>query len=897
MLVGREAETAALERLLTAARLGTSGALLLRGEAGIGKTALLEHAAATAGEFRILRATGIESEAELPFATLHQLLRPLQDRIDHLAEPQARALRGALGLAHEPEADRFLAGVGTLTLLGDAAEERPVLALLDDAAWFDRSSADALGFVARRLEAEGVVMLFAVRDELARPFTIPGVNELRVERLADADARALVADGVDSTRREEVLARARGNPLALLELGRPAANGDAPPSGAEQAFAARVARLPENTQALLLVAAADSTRSLAVVGAAARVLGLDAGALEPAELDGLVLADGGTIEFRHPLVRSAVYHGAPFARRARAHTVLADVLEGEQDADRRAWHRASAVLGADDEIAAELERTAGRARTRGGHAAASVALERAAELTSDGRARSHRLVAAGDAAGMSGDPDRALRLIDRAGDDLDDADAALAGFAIGSVTMVRATVGEAYDHFVRAMRAGRNAAPAIALNAAIRVIDAGLQAEFLDRFPDLRRMIEQIEATTVAERASRAAAFGLTSFVIEDFDAALPALREAADLAEGSQDPLVLMHGAWAAAYAGDHTRAHRLALDGERLARATGAVGVLSVLLMTRASWDLSASRFDAGEQGASEGLTLARETGQLGMVATHLALLARVDAVRGREEPCRERAGEALAIAQPRGFSQAASIADYALGVLELGAGRPGAAYERFAAIFETGYVGYRYYVIDDLVEAAVRDGRDDLVAAALAAWERSFDIAGTPAGDLGIARGKALLASQDEADAAFRECLALHEQVPFPLTHARTHLAYGELLRRARRKTEARVQLRAAFDTFQRLGAVPWADRAAAELRATGETARKRDVSTIDELTPQELQIARLVAEGGRNREIAGQLFLSPKTVEYHLRKVFHKLDITSRTELARLVSSGERELAGA
>ena len=303
MLIGRETETAGLGRLLDAARGGASRALVLRGEAGIGKTALLEHAAATASGFQVLRATGIEYEAELPYAALHQLLRPLEDRIDGLAEPQARALRGALGLAHERDADAFLVGVGVLTLLADAAEERPLLAVLDDAAWFDHESAHALGFTARRLQAESVVLLFAVRDEPDRPFELPGIEVMRIERLADDDARALVGD---VERRDELVARGAGNPLALLEL----AGGH---DGTEQAFAARVRELPEGTQSLLLLAAADTTTSLAVIGAAARRLGLDETALAPAETAGLVHAVEGRLEFRHPLVRSAVYHAAPFA--------------------------------------------------------------------------------------------------------------------------------------------------------------------------------------------------------------------------------------------------------------------------------------------------------------------------------------------------------------------------------------------------------------------------------------------------------------------------------------------------------------------------------------------------------------------------------------------------------
>ena len=892
MLFGRDSEIASVDRLLEAARDGRSGALLLRGEAGIGKTALLAHAATAATGFRILRATGIESEAELPYATLHQLLRPLEDRIDGLAEPQAHALRGALGLAHEQPSDRFLVGVGTLTLLADAAEDQPLLALLDDAAWFDRTSADVLGFAARRLEAEGVVLLFAARDEPTRPFAIPGVDELHVERLGEHDARRLLADGLEASRRDEVLVRAAGNPLALLELGRPAADGA---SGAEQAYAGRVAALPEATRSLLLLAAADSTQSLSVVGAAARELGLDATALEPAELEGLVQASGASLEFRHPLVRSAVYNSAPFARRAAAHMALADVLVGEENADRRAWHHASAVLGSDEEVAAELERTAGRARTRGGHAAASISLGRAAELTADPMLRAHRLVAAADAAGLAGDSKRAQQLLDRAGDGHDDALTAQAALVRGSLALNRSTMGAAFDWFLQALQAGRTAAPGLALKAAIRAIEAAWQAGYEDRLSEVRDLTGTIEPVDDDDRSASLVVEGLTAFAEDDYEAAFPALRRAAELAAASENPQTLLHAAWGAAFAGDAPTAHRLVTKGERLARSAGAAGVLSVLLMSRASWELTASNFAAGEQAAAEGLTLARDVDQPGLVATHLAILARVDAVRGRAEQCRERAAEAIALARERGFSHATSAADYAVGLLELGLGRPAEAYQRLLGVFKAGYIAFRFAAIDDLVEAAARDGKPELGHDALEAWEQSFNLAGTPIGGLVVARARALLAPPEEADERFRECLAAHARAPFPFLQARTELAYGEFLRRGRRKTEARAQLRAALDGFERLGAVPWADRATSELRATGETARKRDASTLDDLTPQELQIARLVAEGGRNREIAGQLFLSPKTVEYHLRKVFQKLDIASRTELVKLVSSG-KELVG-
>jgi DNA-binding CsgD family transcriptional regulator len=395
-------------------------------------------------------------------------------------------------------------------------------------------------------------------------------------------------------------------------------------------------------------------------------------------------------------------------------------------------------------------------------------------------------------------------------------------------------------------------------------------------------------AGTDDERSTLAVAQAFTAFAADDLDATFPALARAVALAEGSRDPLTLLHASWAAAFAWDLLTAARLAARAEQLARGTGAIAPLTAILMSRATWELGASRFSAGESAATEALALARESHQGGLAAIALALLARVDAARGREEACRERASEA----QPQ------SAAELALAELDLAMGRPADALPRLRAVFAEGHAAYRYAVIDSLVEAAAGAGRPDDALDAVAAWQRLARHTGTAAGDVVLARARALLATPEEADARFRECLVAHEALPWPFVQARTELAYGAFLRRARRKSEARTQLRAALERFEALGAAPWADRAAAELRATGETARKRDASTIDQLTPQELQIARLVAEGARNRDIAGQLFLSPKTVEYHLRKVFQKLEIASRTELVKLVSSGAapRELAG-
>ena len=677
MLVGREAETATLERLLAAARLGTSGSLVVRGEAGIGKTALLGGAEAAADGFRVLRATGIESEAELPYATLHQLLWPLADRIDRLADPQARALRGALGLADEGEIDRFLVGVGTLTLLADAADEQPVLALLDDATWFDRASCDALAFAARRLHAESVVLLFAVRDEPGVAFALPGVDELRVGRLGEADARRLLSE-VGSSRREDVLARAAGNPLALVELSR---DGSAD-AGAEQVFAARVAALPEATQALLLLAASDGTGSLAVVGAAAREFGIDAAALEPAELDGLVLVADGTIEFRHPLVRSAAYRGAPFARRTRAHLALAAALEGAENADRRAWHRAAAVVGADEQAAGDLERTADRALERGGHAAAAAALERAAELTAEPEPRARRLVAAADAAWLAGDAARAQALADSVHSD-DDAVGATADYVSGLIAGQRGSSTEAFDWFLRAARAGRSAVPTVALQAVIRAAMAAWESGRTENVAELRELAATIPVTTADEQSAAAFVEALTSFSGQDYDRAVPAFARAAETGADSSNTSTLLMTSWAFSFQGRQDEGLRVARRAERIARASGAVAALASLQAPIASWSMGISQFAAAEVAAAEGVALTRETGQTAQVANCLAILAHAEAVRGREEACRAHAGEALELARGHELLLAGSSAEVALAFLDLAAARHEEALARFKSV----------------------------------------------------------------------------------------------------------------------------------------------------------------------------------------------------------------------
>jgi DNA-binding CsgD family transcriptional regulator len=534
---------------------------------------------------------------------------------------------------------------------------------------------------------------------------------------------------------------------------------------------------------------------------------------------------------------------------------------------------------------------------RGGHAAAAAALARAADLTAEREPRARRLASAADEAWLAGDADRALGLVDRV--DTDDlAVRATASQVHGLIAGQRGSSTESFDWFVRAARDGCCAAPRLALRSAIWAVLAAFDTGRMERLTELREVATLIEATTADEHAAAELLNATIAFAAEDYDAAMAAFAGVIEAGHGSTDVTTLRMAAWALVFQGRFNDGMVLLRRAEWIDRSSGAVAALAALMPQLAGTALGTSHL-AAEAAATEGIELARQTGQTTELANCLSLLARVDAVRGREEPCRAHAGEALELAQAHELLLAATHAEFALALLDLGAARHEEALARLKRILSEGHVTTRVGFVDELVEAAVRAGRPDEALEPLALWERFMSGRGVLIGELVLARGRALLAVPDDADAAFGACLALDARAAWPFYQARTELSYGEFLRRGRRKTEAREQLRAAYEGFQRIGAAAWADRAASELRATGETARKRDASTIDDLTPQELQIARLVAEGGRNREIAGQLFLSPKTVEYHLRKVFQKLDISSRTELVKLFAGGAapRELVGA
>ncbi|MFI5639582.1 AAA family ATPase [Streptomyces goshikiensis] len=889
---GRYAERERIERLLADARRGASGVLLVHGEAGIGKTALLDHAAEQAHGVRVLRVEGIESEMEMAFGGLHQLFLPVMDLVDALPEPQAAALRSAFGLSGEGVRDLFGVGLAVLTLLSEAAADGPLLCLVDDAQWLDQPSVDMLAFAARRLRAEGVVMLFAVRDG-APGAAVKGLPRLLVEGLDRADAAELVA-GLPPYVVDRVIEEARGNPLALIELsaaltpaqraGRlgPSVLPDAAaglPSRLQDGFLERIRRLPEAAQLVLLVAAADDTGDLAVILRAAGRLGAAVEDLEPAEHAGFVLLSGEALRFRHPLVRYAAYQGAPLARRIAAHRALAGALGEAGQAHRRAWHLAAASTGPDETVAEELERVAEWADSRQAMASASAAYERAARLTADPGSRARRLVSAAQRAADAGQDERCGALADQVPLPLEDAGVA------ASLARARAVVELGYRRPGAAARILVDSADLTgaerpemtaslltdAVHAAFCAGDAALIEEIALRSPALPVL------------AVPAGLFG------GDVSGGLEALRALVDApADGVMDRL--MTGIYAQ-LTGRHAAAREAAAALVAHCRDQGVSGWLPTALHLLVQTELSLGHHEEASARAAEALQLA-EYYDLAHRAAHLrAALAMPAAVRGEEERVRTLTGEALEYTRPRGVGRGTADALWARGVLELGLGRAGAALERLeAAGEEVGHALLRLPLLPDVVEAAVRAGRPERASQAARSLGEWATALGQGALAASARRCLALTGPDDEAEEHFIAALALHEGGS-DYDRARTALLYGEWLRRLRRQIDARGQLRAALDGFERLGARPWADRARTELGAAGgETGLSvHEDGPISLLSPQEREVVRLAAAGASNREIGAQLFLSPRTVGHHLYRAFPKLGISSRTELADLLAS--------
>jgi DNA-binding CsgD family transcriptional regulator len=803
--------------------------------------------------------------------------------------------------------DRFLVSLAALSLLSESAEHQPLLCLVDDAHWLDDASADALVFVARRLEAEGVVMLFAAREGEGCRFEARGLPELRLGGLDPAAAGTLIDQhasvSLSAEMRDRLIVETAGNPLAVIELcstlspdqlsGAEPVFAPIPVSArVEGAFLERVRRLPKETQTLLLVAATDDSGELATVLRAAGELGATAEALDAAEEAGLAQVRAGRLELRHPLVRSAVYQSAPLSKRQAAHRALASVLNGDVEADRRAWHRAAASVAPDASVVDELERAAKRARSRSAFAAASLAFERTAALTEDEHERGQRLAAAGEDAWQGGYVQRARMLLDRARplttDPVERAD--IARF-LGLIEMTDGVPAHACQDLVRAAREVARLDGGRALHllsiASVSSIYAGEQeisTEIaalacdlsVDDTPLVRLLVEFLR--------------GLDAHCRRDFAAAAVRFRSALaqEIDQGDETPALtpawLLFAGRAAIYLGDDQAIAERVHAAAALARAGGLLGVLSHILPRLGYADLWAGRWASALAHTREGVELGREHEQRYLVADQLSVLALVLAHRGDEEECRSRAAEARELASARGFVPPAEFADWALTLLELGLGRAEEAFRRAQGITATLLC---YLAALDRIEAAVRAGERARAREWLGSfepWAKSLQVAWARA--VALHCGALLADSEADAERGFREAITVHAHSTRPFERARTELAFGEFLRRSRRRVEARAHLRAALDQFETLGATLWAERARVELRASGQTARKRDPSTRSDLTTQELQIARFVGQGLSNRDVAARLFLSPRTIDFHLRNIFRKLEISSRVELARL-----------
>jgi len=918
-LVDRLRERDVLSRLVAGVRAGQSRVLVLRGEAGVGKTALLEHLVTAASGCRIARAAGVESEMELPFAGLHALCAPMLADLRRLPGPQRAALSTAFGLDAGPAPDRFMVGLAVLSLLADVAEARPLLCLVDDAQWLDRVSAQTLGFVGRRLLAERVGLVFAVRED-GDEHALGGLPELALEGVGELDARALldatVPGPLDERVRERILAEAAGNPLALLELPRgltPAAvaGGYGLPgavplvSRLEQGFVRQVQSLPGETRQLLLLAAAEPVGDVTLLLRAAELLGLEADRGAPAEAAGLIDI-GARVRFRHPLVRSAAYRAASVPDRRDAHRALADATDPQLDPDRRAWHRAHAAARFDETVAVELERSAGRARNRGGIAAAAAFLERAAELTPDPGDRGRRALAAAQAKFESGAPAAAQELLAVADTcPLDE--------------LQRARLVRLRAEIVFALRRGRDAPPllldaagqlerldpAMARETYLEALGAAMYAGRLGGESAVRKAAEAARAAAAAPQAPRSIDLvldGMATRFTEGSGAGAPPLRAALQAFSGeSLDghaeimrwlllcPVVqslAVFELW------DDDAFHALATRAMRLARETGALTMLSVALAYGSGVHLFGGELGAAAALNHEADAIAAATGNAGLVYGKLL----VGAWSGVEAEALKLIDAGLESATARGEGRVLALAGYATAVLNNGLGRYDAAIEGAERGSEDDDQGYAGWSLAELVEAATRAGRPQVAAAALPRLGERAHAAGTDWALGVLARARALMSEGTAADALYREAIERLERTRIRIELARARLLYGEWLRREQRRVDARTQLRAAHDAFNRAGAEAFAERARRELLATGETAPRRTAVTRDVLTPQEAQIARLARDGHSNPEIGAQLFISPRTVEYHLHKAFRKLDVSTRRELRRALTDLQEHAVG-
>jgi DNA-binding CsgD family transcriptional regulator/tetratricopeptide (TPR) repeat protein len=895
------------------ARASRSGALVIRGEPGIGKTALLDDTRDRATDMHVLSARGVESESDLPFAALHQLFRTARDHIAALPSPQANALEAALGFGHTEGQERFLVFVACLSLLSELAERGPVLCLIDDAHWLDTGSTDALLFVTRRLDAEGVVILFAARDGETNRFDAPGVPSLDLKGLDGEAAETLLARGAGIEAathvRRQLLDQTAGNALALLEipsvLTRGQLSGEQPlPESlpltrhVEGVFLERVRRLDPDTQRLLVIAAADDSEDAAIVARATAAGEPGLSALDRAEEAGLVSVDGTRLKFRHPLVRSAVYGAATSSERRAAHRALAYVLAGDpEQLDRRAWHLAGSSLEPDETVALLLDAAAQRAMQRGAFGAAVRALERAAELSTKIEARARRLVEAARCASIAGADEQAIALADHArllvADDA--RGRAELAWVVGRAEIRRGRPADAPPLLMKAASEVAPLDPGRALELLLDAAWAGEEAGDRDTYRALRGLADGLASSADDEQSALSVDLltGLGAIADEDPAAAFAHLGRAVSVGAETDDPLISLWAGAAALFLGDGEQAGKLFTRGVALARARGAFGLLAPALAFLGVQRFAGQQYDQAVLAATEAEQFAQEIHAENLLPLSHFVLGYVAAIRGDDDEAVRRADATLELVGAHGLASSANRPIWVLAVLDLGRGRWADALARLETLSSARMSLASTMVvrsIPDRIEAAVRAGQPEAARPALSALEDFATRTNQGWAGARLASCRALMTGGDDATTHFEEALRLSaEALPFDL--ARIHLLYGEHLRRERRRTDSRVQLRAALEAFERFGAEPWAERARTELRASGETARRRDPSTTAQLTPQELQIARFVAEGLSNKEVAAQLFLSPRTIDSHLRNVFSKLAISSRTQLARIPLGGD------
>ncbi len=902
-LTDRRRECDVLGRVIEAVRTGQSRALVVRGDPGVGKTVLLDYLAGQARGCRVARAAGMQSEMELAFSGLHQLYAPMLSRAERLPTPQRDALLTAFGIAAGPPPDQFLVGLAGLTLLSEVAGERPLICLVDDAQWLDRASAQALGFAARRLGADPVGLVFAARDPGA---DLAGLPELEVGGLPDEDARALLEEALpgplDARVLDLIVAETRGNPLALLELPRGLSRaqlaggfglpGAAPLTGRiEHSFTRQLDALPDQTRRLVQLAAADPSGDLALVWRAAGRLGIPVQAREPAVEAGLVEFAGG-VRFRHPLARSAAYRSASIPERRQLHAALAEVTDPRAEPDRRAWHRAQAAAGPDEEVAAELERSAGRARARGGLAAAAAFLERSVVLTADPARHADRALAAAQASMQAGAFDKALELLAIAEDQ---GPGPLDEFASARVDLLRGQIAFATSR--------GSDAPPLLLKAAKRLeplnrdlardtyLTAWLAAAFAGRLAgadDMAEVSRAARALPPPEQRPHPLDLLLEGFALLANDgpaAAAPALRQAVNAFASSDSPMKdgLQFGSLASAAAialWDEDSWRAILVRQVQLARAVGALGQLPFDLISLAMDDTWRGDFARADSLIAEADAVCEATGG-GRIAPYTALFG--TALRGNQAELAPLVEAAIATAEGVGQGGVVTYAHWVTAILHNGLGRYADALAAAEQAIRDAHLYVSNWAVPELVEAAARTGKTHVAADAL---ERLAEMTRAGGADFGLglaARCRALVSQGQDAEGWHREAIDRLGRTRLRPDLARAHLLFGEWLRRENRQVDARAQLRTAHQMLDAMGMAAFAERARRELAASGEKVRKRAVETVTTLTAQEALIARLAGDGLSNPEIGAQLFLSARTVEWHLRKVFTKLGIGTRREL--------------